>query len=126
MDRVWIFPPLVQGRRERGLLAVSRFDGDEPESESRILLTLAYAAERTGRGLSLDQTLDEQGRAPEDRLPRVMEGVVRRTERDLGEPRQVVVGGDPAAFHSLLDEYEPELLDPGLPPLAAAGEEVGA
>ena len=35
VDRIWIFPPLVSGRKESGLLAASRFkDADEPDQRS--------------------------------------------------------------------------------------------
>jgi len=117
LDRVWIFPPLVSGRKESGLLAVSRFkDGDDPDR--RVLSVLPYSAERTGKGLTLESSLEEHGEAPVDRLPRVMEGVVKRTESDLGEPREVEIGGSEERFLECLGAFEPSLLDPGLPPLA--------
>ena len=100
MDRIWIFPPLVSGRKESGLLAVSRFkDGDDPDR--RVLTVLPYSAERTGKGLTLESSLEEHGEAPVDRLPRVMEGVVRRAESDLGEPREVEIDGDRERFLAL-------------------------
>ncbi|HSG47818.1 MAG TPA: hypothetical protein VLA43_08410, partial [Longimicrobiales bacterium] len=41
LDRVWIFPPLVSGRKESGLLAVSRFkEGGDPDR--RVLAVLPY------------------------------------------------------------------------------------
>lgn len=117
LDRVWIFPPLVSGRRESGLLVASVFT-DGPEAERRVLVSSPYSAERTGKGLRLDWTLQEQGEAPADRFPRVVEGVVRRAEKDLGEPRELVVEGDPAVMLEVLESYAVELLDPGLPPRA--------
>ncbi|MDT8341218.1 MAG: hypothetical protein RQ751_06870 [Longimicrobiales bacterium] len=113
VDRIWIFPPLVSGRRESGLLAVSRYTpGDDPER--RVLLALRYQAERTGRGLTLESDLEEHGEAPVDRLPRVMEGVVRRAGSELGDPREVEVGGDPLRLWAFLADFDPELLDPDL------------
>jgi hypothetical protein len=144
LDRVWIFPPLVRGRRERGLLAASRFlashegdpepgpDGDaEAHSEAhpeapraaaadtpRTLFTAPYTAERTGRGLTLEWNLVEQGSAPPDRLPRVMRGVVRRADNELGDPREVELAGDPERFQALLDELGTHLLEQPAPSTA--------
>ena len=90
----------MSGRTESGLLAASRYvDSEDPDR--RALLTLPYGAERSGKGLAMDRTLEEQGEAPLDRFPRVMEGVVHRTESDLGEPRELIVEGSLAASVSL-------------------------
>jgi hypothetical protein len=107
IDRLWIFPPLRQGRRETGLVAVSCF---EPDPAVRRVVTASYTAERTGRGLTLEPVLREEGSAPPETLPRVIAGVVRRTEKDLGEPREVEIGGEEDAFVSLMSEFDPELL----------------
>lgn len=116
LDRIWIFPPLVSGRKESGLLAVSRFkEGDDPDR--RVLSVLPYSAERSGKGLVLESSLEEHGEAPVDRLPRVMEGVVKRAESDLGEPREVEIGGSEERLLACLDDFDRDLLDPQLPPL---------
>ena len=117
IDRLWIFPPMVNGRRERGLVTASRVPADA-DDERRILVTAAYLGERTGKGLAVDVLIDEQGIAPPDAFPRVMEGVVRRAGEDLGEAREVEIGRDPARFLELLDEFERDHLDPALPPIA--------
>lgn len=122
LDRIWIFPPLISGRKESGLLAVSRYAEGE-DADRRILVTLPYSAERTGKGLTLESSVEEQGEAPMDRFPRVMEGVVRRTEQDLGEPREVEIQGDAVLLEAFLEEYDTGLLDPELPPLAEPMEE---
>lgn len=107
MDHLWIFPPIRRGRRERGLVAVSLvLDGEE----RRRLVTVAYSSERTGAGLTLEHVFHEEGDAPPDFLPRVMEGVVRRAGEAYGEPRTVDIGGDPAVFAALLEEFDPALL----------------
>lgn len=107
MDHLWVFPPIRRGRRERGLVAVSLLlEGQE----RRRLVTVAYTAERTGAGLTLDQVFHEEGEAPPDFLPRVMEGVVRRAGQSYGEPRVVDIGGDPAHFSALVEEFDPALL----------------
>lgn len=105
VDRLWVFPPLVRSRREWGLVAAGCFEG----RDARRLVTAAYAAERTGRGLYLDVRLLDEGVAPPDRLPRVMAGVVRRAPEPLGHPRIVDIGGEADAFDALMSDFGPEL-----------------
>lgn len=107
VDRLWIFPPIRRGRRERGLVALSLFlEGQE----RRRLLTLAYTAERTGKGMTLEHVFHEEGEAPPELLPRVMEGVVRRAGEAYGEPREVAIEASPESFAALVDEFDPALL----------------
>ena len=73
IDRLWVFPPLKQGRRESGLVAVSCYEVDEG---TRRLVTASYVAERTGRGLVVEPAVQEEGSAPPETLPRVIAGVV--------------------------------------------------
>lgn len=111
IDRLWIFPPLVQGRRESGLVAVSCFDG----RERRSLWTAPYTAERTGKGLEIDWTLIEQGVAPPDRFPRVMNGVVQRAAHALGEPEEIEIAGSEAHWATFLEGFDADLLLPPEP-----------
>jgi len=101
MDRLWIFPPLVKGRKEWGLVAVSCKSQDPSR---RTLVTARYAAELTGNGIRFEPSFMSEGEAPPDRLPAVMDGVVRRSELPLGTPRVVEVQGDAARFQALLVE----------------------
>jgi hypothetical protein len=120
VDRVWIFPPLIRGRKEWGLIAVSRVDPVSQEEHGpdsgngtadgrrrRTVYTAVYSAERTGMGLTVEPALIEEGAAPEDRLPRVMDGVVRRSGGELGDPREVALSGDAQRFAELIAEFEP-------------------
>lgn len=107
IDRLWIFPPLVRGRREWGLVAASCFD----DQGIRRVITARYSAERTGKGLFLDAQMAEEGSAPHDRLPRVMDGVVARSSLSAGSPRVVEVAGGEEAWDALLSEYDPSLFD---------------
>lgn len=109
IDRLWIFPPLVRGRREWGLVAASAFAADP---ERRSLHTAPYTAERTGQGLALAHDLLEQGEAPSDRLPRIMSGVVHRSPEELGEPREIVVEGAAEKIAELMEQFDPSLLQP--------------
>lgn len=104
IDRIWIFPPLRRGRREWGLVVASEFlEGDE----RRRLHTARYVAEVTGRGLEYEVDVTEEGILPLDRFSRVLTGVARRAEEDLGDPRSVEIAGDPGALEDLLDELTP-------------------
>jgi hypothetical protein len=118
LDRIWVFPPLVSGRSESGLLAVSHFPPEAEDGDRRLLSILPYTAERTGKGLTVEGELSEQGEAPLDRFPRVMEGVVRRTDLDLGDPEELEIEGRDEAFQEILGGYDRALLDPTLPPVA--------
>ena len=108
LDSLWIFPPLVKGRREWGLVVASCFASD---GERRVLYTARYSSERTGKGLEVDIEINAQGEAPPDRFPRVVDGVVRRSGIELGDPREVCIGGDPPSFQALMDEFDPALLE---------------
>jgi len=124
VDRLWLFPPLVRGRSERGLVVASCYEspegiardegsGESPSTDRRLLHTLTYHAEHTGRGgLSVEAELFEEGVAPEDRVPAVIRGVVRRTEIELGDPRNVHIGGDAEEFAKLVDDLVPPTPDP--------------
>jgi hypothetical protein len=125
IQRIWIFPPLVRGRREWGLVAASTRLGGTGEKVGegdvqRRLHTASYAAERTGKGLYLDVSLEAQGEAPSDRLPRVMEGVVRRSGDELGDPREVAIDGAPDRFRELMDDFDPSLFEESAEPLSAS------
>ena len=108
IDRLWVFPPLISGRKERGLVAVSCFG----EDGARRLYTAPYVAERTGTTLTVEHSIAEEGQAPSDRLPRVMQGVVRRSEIDLGEPRTIEIAGDAEKLKALLNEFDAWLFEP--------------
>lgn len=122
--RIWFFPPLRQGRRETGLLAASLAlpastpgdegsveardggsaearDGGAGEEERRLLVTVRYAAQETGKGTRFEPLLREEGEAPPDRIPRVIHGVLRRSDAGPGEPVEVAVDGDPGVLAEL-------------------------
>ncbi len=108
VDRLWIFPPVRKGRREQGLVAVSTFLDDA--EDRRCMVTVAYVAEHTGKGVTVTPSLTREGDAPPDRFPGVIEGVVRRSGDELGEPREVEIDGDPARFEELLEEFDTAFL----------------
>ncbi|TVP42269.1 MAG: hypothetical protein EA350_16610 [Gemmatimonadales bacterium] len=114
VDGLWRFPPLRKGRKESGLLAAGIFPaaaGDTPAADPaagrRVLVTLSWRAEETGKGVEFESTFQEEGEAPPDRLPRVMAGVVRRMDEATGEPRYLSVAGDAHLLQALLKDLEP-------------------
>jgi hypothetical protein len=103
IDRLWIFPPVRRGRRETGLVAVSLF---QPGHERREVVTVAYNAEHTGKGVTVEPTFTGVGEAEPDRFPPVMQGVVRRAGEGSGEPREVHIEAEPTRFEELMEEYD--------------------
>jgi hypothetical protein len=108
LDRLWIFPPVRRGRREQGLIAVTTFLEDEPR---RSVVTVSYAAEHTGTGITVEPSFTREGEAPPDRFPDVMKGVVRRSGEGQGEPREIEIGGSAERFEELMEEFDSEFLN---------------
>ena len=107
LDRLWIFPPVRRGRREQGLIAVSTFQEGE---ERRTMVTVAYSAEHTGKGVTVEPSFTQEGEAPPDRFPRVMRGVVQRGGEERGEPREVEIEGSHEKFEQLMEEFDADFL----------------
>ena len=103
IDRLWIFPPIRRGRREQGLIAVSTYRGDE---DRRGMLTVSYRAEHTGKGVTVEPTLTDQGEAPPDRFPPVMRGVVQRADEEGAEAREVDISASGQKFEELMEEFD--------------------
>ena len=103
IDRLWIFPPVRKGRREQGLVAVSTYQEDE---DRRSMVTVAYNAEHTGKGVTVEQTFHREGLAPADRFPPVMQGVVQRSGEGSGEPREVEIQASAPRFEELMEDYD--------------------
>ncbi len=109
VDCLWLFPPVRRGRREQGLVAVSTFLVEE---DRRAMVTLAYTAEETGKGVTVDCAFTQEGEAPPERFPTVMAGVVRRAgEAQPGDPRVVEIGGSAESFETLLEEFDMDFLE---------------
>lgn len=103
IDRLWIFPPVRHGRREQGLVAVGAFQTD---GDRRDMYTVAYRAEHTGKGVTVEPVLTHQGEAPPDRFPPVMRGAVRRADEEGEEAREVDISGSAQKFEELMEEYD--------------------
>ena len=103
IDRLWLFPPVRRGRREQGLVAVSTFlEGQE----RRAMVTVAYTAEHSGAGVSIETSFTQEGEAFPERFPAVMLGVVNRTRETPGEAREVEISGLGQKFEELMEDFD--------------------
>ena len=103
IDRLWLFPPVRRGRREQGLVAVSTFlEGQE----RRAMVTVAYTAEHSGAGVSIETSFTQEGEAFSERFPAVMLGVVDRTRETPGEAREVEISGSGQKFEELMEDFD--------------------
>ena len=67
-------------------------------------------ADVKGLDLTVDHTFHEEGEAPPELLPRVMEGVVRRGGDEKGEPRAVEIERSAERYEELLGEFDAPFL----------------
>ena len=103
IERLWLFPPVRRGRREQGLVAVSTFlEGQE----RRAMVTVAYTAEHSGAGVSIETSFTQEGEAFPERFPAVMLGVVNRTRETPGEAREVEISGLGQKFEELMEDFD--------------------
>ena len=103
IDRLWLFPPVRRGRREQGLVAVSTFIEGQ---ERRAMVTVAYTAEHSGAGVSIETSFTQEGEAFPERFPAVMLGVVNRTRETPGEAREVEISGSGQKFEELMEDFD--------------------
>lgn len=101
IDRIWIFSPRENAGKESGLLVLSLLEGED--SDQRVLATLRYDAERRKDGLRRTDDLTEQGRAPADRIPPLIDGVLRRMPDAAEDPIMHEVRGDAERWAVLLE-----------------------
>ena len=79
------------------------------------MITVAYQAEHTGKGITVEPTFTFEGEATPDRFPRVMQGVVRRGGEEKGEPREVEIDGSAERFEELMEEFDQHFLEASTP-----------
>ncbi len=75
------------------------------------MVTVAYNAEHTGTGVTVEPIFTREGEAPADRFPPVMQGVVRRAGEGSGEPREVEIDASPERFEELMEEYDDAFIE---------------
>jgi hypothetical protein len=100
IDEVWIFPVRRAGPMESTVIALAAYD---PDDARRRLFTARYTVTRDPKGKPIvEETLEEQGTAPAERVNRVIEGVLRRLGDDSTDvPRNARIGGDASAWSDL-------------------------
>lgn len=110
MDELWIFPARRNGAVESVVVVASAFvPGDD---DRRRILTAHFSVrhEQLKRGTRIRvvrQDVDEQGVAPNDRVGRVVAGVMRRLDDELATlpPRAVQIAGDSDRWAELAAEF---------------------
>lgn len=99
VDRVWAFPPRDVRGVPAALIVASSFAGGEGR---RRLVTARLVVEPLPEGASRRRApetrveVESQGEVPVDRVPRLLDGVVRRLGADLTDqaPFAFEIGGD--------------------------------
>lgn len=102
IDRLWIFDAHQGKLRETGLFVASLLTGEQEPAEQRILVTIRYDTETVKGGVQVNESVEEEGRAPRDRIERVIEGVLRRTGDEPGESFVEAIEGDAERWSALL------------------------
>ena len=70
------------------------------------MVTVAYTAEHSGTGVSIETYFTQEGEALPDRFPAVMVGVVTRTKGTHGEAREVEISGSGEKFEELMTDFD--------------------
>ena len=113
VDRVWLFGPREVNGRESGLVVLSLLPGDGLAAGLRQVLTWRYEAERVRGKLQRTDTLSEQGWAPADRIPRLIDGVLARLGDASENPIVESIRGDGRAWTAFLHSMGITRVDSG-------------
>lgn len=104
IDELWIFPTRRSGKSESAVVVASAFVS--PGDDRRRIIT-AHRTIRPELGKKVAQeVITEQGIAPAERVPRLVEGVLRRLDEELAAltPRAVRIAGEVERWEELLTE----------------------
>jgi hypothetical protein len=112
IDSVWLFTPRDLNGHESGLVVLSLLQEGGEDSDARDLLTLRYDAEPAGKELLLTDELTPQGRAPRDRIPRLIDGVLARLQDEREDPVQEEIAGSADRWTDLLTRIGAATVDP--------------
>lgn len=103
IDELYVFPT----RRVQGVEStVFVFSVHDAEDRRRVI-TAHLRATRNKRGEpSIDTKLDEHATTPAERIPRVIEGVLKRLSEDFAAtpPSHARIEGSPERWRSLIDQ----------------------
>ncbi|HSJ24637.1 MAG TPA: hypothetical protein VK929_08220 [Longimicrobiales bacterium] len=101
IDYLWIFPPRKVAAGESVVVVVAAFD---EETSRRRVFTARFTISRNRKGIAkVIERMDEHGAAPEDAVPRIVQGVLRRLGEDThAEPRAELISGDIQRWDALV------------------------
>ncbi|HEX6560320.1 MAG TPA: hypothetical protein VF021_12680 [Longimicrobiales bacterium] len=127
VDELWLFPMRRVAGVESTVFVLSLLEPDE----RRRVITAHVRTTRNKRGEpNIETRLDEHATAPAERLPRVIEGVLKRLSDDYAStpPSHAHISCSPERWHALVEvltsakptEPLPESLLPGDRPATAS------
>lgn len=102
LERLWLFPPREIAGKESGLVVLSLLPGPERPAGQRQVVTWRYEAERVRGRVRREDAVAEEGWAPAERIPRLIQGVLARLEGEAEDPRLEEIGGSEARWAALL------------------------
>jgi hypothetical protein len=112
IDRIWIFAPREIAGRESGLVVLSLRGPEQARDGARRLVTWRYEAVRDRGRVRRTDSVAEQGSAPTERIPRLIEGVLARMGDAAETPIAEAVAGDPGRWDAFLDSLGIAVVDP--------------
>lgn len=109
IEQAWIFPPRHHRELETGLVVLALRGEDAAAGDVREVVTVRYE-QRAGEAGS--RVAAGHGWAPAERLPRLIDGVVRRLGVEGEDPVVVVTGGDVSEWAGQVAAMIRGILDP--------------
>ena len=111
IDRVWVFAPRIVGEVESGLVVLALMGEEDVPSDQREVVTVQYEL-RSGKGAPPPvRELTPRGWAPADRVPAMIDGVVRRLGGAEQEPRSATIRGEVERWNRFVDEVSDGKVD---------------
>jgi len=111
LDRAWIFPPRLTGEVETGLVVVSLWPAEKPEADEREVVTIRYEQRQVKNRTEGTREVLSRGWAPSQRVPGVIDGVVRRLGEEGEEPWSGDVTADIEKWNRLVGEVSDGMVD---------------
>ena len=102
LDELYVFPT----RRVQGVESTVFVFSIHDDQDRRRVITAHLRATRNKRGEpAIDTKLDEHATAPAERVPRVIEGVLKRLSEDFAAtpPSHCSIDGNPERWRQLID-----------------------
>lgn len=102
IERIWVFGARQVGERESGLLVLSLLPPAERPPDQRQVVTWRYEAERVRGRLQRSDSVAEEGWAPAERIPRLIDGVLARLRDETENPVTEAIEGSEARWTALM------------------------